>query len=163
MYFWVFCVACAIGTVMHFLYRPLGQPALLAFLLPVSESVWEHAKMAVWPLCGAMLYLGCQYGIAPGAILCACLLCAVHAMASMFGFFYVYFYGLGVRRPVLWLDICCYYLVMGGSFVMGLFALTLHPPLVVGGLCAAGLLVLAVVFGRFSFAPPKLPLFTPIS
>ena len=51
-------VAWACGVVMHFLYRPLGQPRFLRALFPVSENVWEHFKMAFWPLCGAMAFVG---------------------------------------------------------------------------------------------------------
>jgi len=35
---------------MHFAYDLLGRPLFLAFVFPVNESVWEHLKMAFWPI-----------------------------------------------------------------------------------------------------------------
>lgn len=43
-------IIAGIGTLWHFLYELLGKPIALAWLFPVSESVWEHLKMTLWPI-----------------------------------------------------------------------------------------------------------------
>jgi hypothetical protein len=57
MRIWVFAAAALVGTAAHFLYEPLGRPRLLVMFLPVNESPWEHVKLAVWPLLGAVAAL----------------------------------------------------------------------------------------------------------
>ena len=64
MRIWLFVAAALVGTVAHFLYEPLGRPRLLVMFLPVNESPWEHVKLAVWPLLGAVAAL--TYWEVPG-------------------------------------------------------------------------------------------------
>ena len=86
----IFGAACLLGTVQHFLYEPLGRPAALRWLLPISESPWEHFKLAFWPLCAGLALWGGLQGAAAGAILCACCLAASHAFCTMMGIYFFY-------------------------------------------------------------------------
>ena len=38
------------GTILHFLYDWLGQPAWIAPFSGVNESTWEHMKLLFWPM-----------------------------------------------------------------------------------------------------------------
>ncbi|MGB3353054.1 MAG: DUF6512 family protein [Mycobacterium sp.] len=38
------------GTLLHFCFEWSGRRRMLAVLCPINESVWEHLKMAYWPL-----------------------------------------------------------------------------------------------------------------
>lgn len=38
------------GVLLHFCFDWSGRRRLLAVFAPVNESVWEHLKMAYWPL-----------------------------------------------------------------------------------------------------------------
>ena len=62
----IFVGFCAFGTVQHFLFVPLGRPRWLLWLLPVSESPWEHYKLAFWPLGGALCLTGVLADIISG-------------------------------------------------------------------------------------------------
>ena len=39
-----------LGTLSHFFYKLSGENSLLALLVPVSESTWEHMKMLFFPM-----------------------------------------------------------------------------------------------------------------
>lgn len=152
-------VAWACGVVMHFLYRPLGQPQFLRALFPVSENVWEHFKMAFWPLCGAMAFVGVQTARPWASVAAAAAAASVYAMLMMFGLFYTYVVGLGAGRCLLWVDILSFAAVMTSGYLIGLRVLSYDIPVLWGG-AAAALLVLAVVLlHRLSFDCPDLPMF----
>lgn len=38
------------GTLFHFVFDWLGQNPIVGIFSPVNESVWEHTKLAFWPL-----------------------------------------------------------------------------------------------------------------
>ena len=40
----------AFGSLMHFCYAWSGYATVVGLFAPVNESVWEHLKMAFWPL-----------------------------------------------------------------------------------------------------------------
>lgn len=39
-----------IGAVMHFAYGLLWENPIVGLFAPINESVWEHAKMVLWPV-----------------------------------------------------------------------------------------------------------------
>ena len=39
-----------LGTLTHFCYQWSGENPLLALVVPVSESTWEHMKMLFFPM-----------------------------------------------------------------------------------------------------------------
>ncbi len=147
------------GVAMHFLYRPLGRPRLLRAFFPVSENVWEHFKMAFWPLCGAMAFVGVQMGRPWTSISAAAAAAAGFAMLMMFGIFYTYTAGLGVGKNLLWVDIASFAAVMACSYLAGLRVLSRSVTALCGWGSAALLLLLAVLLHRLSFDHPDLPIF----
>lgn len=152
-------LAWAIGVVMHFLYEPLGRPRLLRPLLPLSESAWEHYKMAFWPLLAAMIWLAVYYGLPWHSAACAALAAALHAMGTMFGLFYIYVCGLGAGHSILMVDILCFACTMFSGYRLGVRLLAAGPPAWLGVPAAAGLAAIAVLLARFSAKAPDLPMF----
>lgn len=39
-----------LGTILHFVYQLLGENSIIAWLVPVNESVWEHLKLIFYPM-----------------------------------------------------------------------------------------------------------------
>ncbi len=152
-------LAWAVGVVMHFLYEPLGRPRFLRPLLPLSESAWEHYKMAFWPLAAAMAWLAVCYGLPWHSAACAALAAALHAMGTMFGLFYIYVSGLGVGRSVMMVDILCFVCTMFSGYFVGVRLLASALPAWLGIPALAGLVLIAYLLARFSVRPPDLPMF----
>ena len=48
------------GTLLHFCFEWGGRRRVLAAFCPINESVWEHLKMAYWPL---VLLTGVQLAV----------------------------------------------------------------------------------------------------
>jgi hypothetical protein len=67
---------------LHFAFGWSGRWLPLALVAPVNESVWEHLKMAYWPLCELTLVELIVLDAAPpglpgGAALAFCAMAAV--------------------------------------------------------------------------------------
>ena len=156
----IFLLFCLLGTVQHFLYRPLCRPRCLEWLLPVSESPWEHCKLAFWPLGGALGTVTLLTGGTLPAFLGAWWAAAAHGLCTMLGIYYFYRAALGVPRPVLWADICNYYITMFFGWRVGLRTLLSAPGWAYGlpaGLCLAAI---ALLFSTAAVLPPqKYPMF----
>lgn len=156
----IFLLFCLLGTVQHFLFVPLGRPRSLAWLLPVSESPWEHYKLAFWPLGGALGTVALLTGGTLPAFLGAWWVAAAHGFCTMLGIYYLYRAALGVSRPVLWADILNYYITMLLSWRLGLRVLLSGPGWRFGlpaGLCLAAV---ALFFSAAAALPPqKYPMF----
>ena len=146
------------GSGMHFMFELLGRWRPVGVFAAVNESVWEHCKLAFWPAtiwalvtyfaCGknaANFFIGTGLGLALTPI-------------GIVVLFYGYTAILG--HHVLWIDI----LIFGVAVAIGQMAsyvVMQRPPL---GKCWAagggGLIVLmALLYGLFTFLPPRLPLF----
>ena len=159
MLFTLFLAACLAGTVMHFLYAPLGAPGFLAPFLPVSESPWEHYKLAFWPLCAALIFWGIKNGAETAAILCSCLAAVLSAAFVIFGIYYTYTAGFDLGPSVLWVDILSYYIAMYIAFCLGIRVMASAPAPVFGFVSAMGLILIALALAVFSFRPPRFPIF----
>ena len=44
----IFSVIC--GTIFHFVYQWTGENKIVAAFVPINESVWEHLKLAFYPM-----------------------------------------------------------------------------------------------------------------
>ena len=156
----IFFVFCALGTVQHFLFAPLGRPRSVMWLLPVSESPWEHYNLAFWPLGGALGVLSLLTDSPLPAFFSAWWAAAAHGFCTMLGIYYFYRAALGVSRPVLWADICNFYITMFCGWKMGLRVLRYAPGWACGlpaGLCLAAV---ALFFSTAAMLPPqKYPMF----
>ena len=160
MLWMIFLLFSILGTVQHFLYQPLGRPRSLAWLLPVSESPWEHYKLAFWPLGGALGTVSLLAECPLSAFLSAWWMAAVHGFCTMLGIYYFYRAALGVTHPVLWIDILNYYITMFFGWRLGLRVLFDGAARCFGlpaGICLAAV---ALFFSAAAALPPiKYPMF----
>lgn len=151
----IFAGFCAFGTVQHFLFVPLGRPRWLLWLLPVSESPWEHYKLVFWPLGGALCLTGVLAEAAPAAILWAWLHGAAHGFCTMLGIYCFYRMALGVKKPLLWADILNYYITMYFGWKVGLRALWQSPAPILALPAALALGACALFFVSAAVLPPE--------
>ena len=159
MRIWLFIAAAVVGTVAHFLFDVLGRPRLLTAFLPINESPWEHVKLAVWPLLGAVAVLAYRNQIPWPTAATAAFAGVMHAVAAMLGLHYLVRFGLSDGTPVLWTDIVIYYLSLFSGWKIATGLLPAAVPVPVGGLSVLCLLVLTVFLHRGSLRPPEAHLF----
>ena len=156
----IFLVFCILGTAQHFLFVPLGRPRRLMWLLPVSESPWEHYKLAFWPLGGALVLAGWLAGAPVSGMVCAWFAGAGHGFCTMLGIYYFYRAALGAPRPVLWVDILNFYITMFCGWRVGLRVLATAPGWAAGLPSGVVLLACALFFSCAAALPPeKYPMF----
>ena len=94
------------GTLLHFAYEISGRNPLVSLFAPINESVWEHYKLAFFPLLVAGLFMSRERGIinmAPPIVFAL-----THACFTMFGINYFYTGALGLGN-ILFIDILNYY------------------------------------------------------
>ena len=151
----IFSIFCALGTVQHFLFVPLGRPRALCWLFPVSESPWEHCKLTFWPLGGALCLVGVLVEATLATVLWAWLQAAAHGFCTMLGVYYFYRAALGIRHPVLWADILNYYITMFFGWKIGLRALWQVPAPVLALPAALALSACALLFASAAVLPPE--------
>jgi hypothetical protein len=50
-----FLIIAILGTLFHFIYDLSGSSKIIAAIAPVNESVWEHLKLAIFPIIFVLL------------------------------------------------------------------------------------------------------------
>ena len=105
-----------LGTLSHFFYKLSGENSLLALLVPVSESTWEHMKMLFFPM---LLYsliavpgLKTTYPFLP----CACGEGMLLGLLLIPTLFYTYSGILGFSVPPV--DIAIFYVSVIAAFLL---------------------------------------------
>lgn len=148
--------ATALGTILHFLFDWTGAYAL-APVSAVNESTWEHMKILFFPM-----------------LIFACIQCA-YFRKEYSGFWWIQLIGITVAVgsiPVLfytyngafgktpdWLNIAFFFISAGlGYFVEWLLFRENFAPKY-PFIAVVILVIVALLFVVFTFAPPKLPLF----
>ena len=53
---WGMLLVAFLGILLHFLYEFTGKSMWAGFFSPINESVWEHMKLAFFPLVVYVLY-----------------------------------------------------------------------------------------------------------
>ncbi len=159
---WGILVLSLVGSSFHFIYQLSGNNLLVGIIAPINESVWEHNKMALWPMLfwwgGYFLVRRKKDAIDPAVWFTALLGAIVFAMLFMTVFFYTYSGATGVES--LGVDIVDFLLAMAGGQLFGLWLY--HRKKRMNLWLAAGLLAaLVAVFTVFTFVQPDLPLFIP--
>jgi hypothetical protein len=151
-----------LGVLLHFLFDWSGQRRLVAVVAPVNESLWEHVKMAYWPL---ILVTAVEFAVLepmpPGLLL-----------AKAFGFYAMAALMVGLcllgtvvlpnpRLPVrLAIDLLIFVVaVAAGQFVNYQLVLRVGPVLNNDLLGAALLILPGVTLAITSFRPPLAGLF----
>jgi hypothetical protein len=144
--------------VLHFTFEWSGQLAPVGVIAAVNESVWEHLKIGFWP---ALFYAAFEYRYLKGAT-------NNFVVAKAAGIYVIpvaivvifYSYTAIVGHDILIVDILIFVIAIAlGQLVSykGLTSRRLPPWLDKVGI--ALVVILAAVFGVFTFYPPHLPIF----
>ena len=146
------------GTLLHFLYDWSNQNILAGLFSAINESIWEHMKLAFFPMVFVALveyrFLSHRYR----HILCAKLTGILFGVALIPVLYYSYTGILGVSAD--WFNITIFFLATGAAFWLetrlleGKHACPLSP-----GLALLVLFLIGVAFWVFTFFPPHIPLF----
>lgn len=155
-----------LGGLTHFVYDWSGQQIWISVLAPVNESVWEHLKMAYWPVMvwwalGYVLYR--QEGIVSSVQwITAAAVSVLIGPAFIVSFYYTYTGAFGVH--FLPLDILSLLAGLALSQVAALHILR-YATLRNTWFCVSmGIIaLLGFAFFQFTFYPPHIPLFMDIS
>ena len=149
-----------LGSLWHFLYPLLGSHPLIALIAPVNESVWEHGKLALWPVTGWWLLYAARPGrrrqLQPDRWCTAALAAVAVALTAMPLLYYGYTGALGLSS--LPADILIFLLALALGQGTGLHIYRRGPALP----CRLSLLALAALllaFAYLTFFAPPLPLF----
>ena len=146
-----------LGTISHFVYDWSGQNTLVGFLVPVSESTWEHMKLLFFPMLLYALYMNQglkqEYPCITSALCCGIL-------AGTFlipVFFYTYSGILG--KNVMALDIAtfiasvlCAFRIVYRLTLSGRFRAVTFPLMIT-------VILLLLCFVLFTYLPPAIGLF----
>lgn len=146
-----------LGALFHFVYEWSNQNYWIAPFFSVNESVWEHMKLAFWPLLifAIFTYLFLRKrinnyitGVAEGIFLTILLI-------PFFFYIYTYYFDDNIIA-----DIIIFILSIAFGFLLSYYifkANTLPPEIQL--LECLGLFVLAVAFITFTYCPPICDLF----
>ena len=147
------------GTLLHFAYEWSGECALVGAFSAVNESVWEHLKMLVVPmlLFGIVEYF--IYGKRKENFIPVRFLSILLGMAVIVAVFYTYSGIIG--REFFVADILLFVLAVYTAyrFSYRMLQTDKFSSKLSRGLALAGIIVLAVLFVVFTFAPPHIGIF----
>lgn len=145
---------------LHFLYECSNYNSIVGIFTPVNESVWEHLKLAYWPILlwwglGSILFKNkidnTKWFVSLAISQIVCLL-------FILSFFYIYTGAFGIES--LFLDVLSLIL---GVIVSQLLAIHIykysHPSKFVFFISILLIIILACFFIYFTFSPPHIPLF----
>lgn len=150
--------AAIIGTLLHFVYSWSGNNNFIGIFAPVNESVWEHLKLAFWPMIIFSFYEFRMYGSFLENFWIAKFVCIFTMMATIVVVFYGYSSILG--HSFLPIDILTFYIsiVLGYYFSFKLLLLkAINGNLEILGICMVMFLV--ILFTYFTFSTPRYDIF----
>ena len=154
MVFLVFLLTSLGGTALHFLYDVLPTP-LTALFSPVTESVWEHLKLLLWPMAVGALFLSRKKEKKDrfwSSFFIALLATPAYLLLSFYGL-----KALGFESTAL--DITLYYIRMLFGYSLALWLYTKRKPEKAGGITLMLLILYVASLILFTFAAPDLPIF----
>ncbi|MBE6775545.1 MAG: hypothetical protein E7543_05070 [Ruminococcaceae bacterium] len=147
------------GVLLHFLYGLTGKSIIVAPFSAVNESTWEHMKLLFFPL---LIFAIAEYrllGKSYGSFWCIKLSGTSAGLLTIPFLFYTYKGALGASAD--WFNIAIFFIAAAVALLLEMRLLKQNiscplPPAVAVG----ALLLTAVLFVTFTFAPPRIPLFT---
>lgn len=156
-----FIVIGAVGTLWHFVYEWSGESPIIGAIAPVNESVWEHLKLLFFP---ALFYFAVEFFLCKELyenFIPASVIGIFAGMLTITAFFYTYTGVLGFDSPIL--DVLSYYLglavtLMIKSRILKNKSFSSKTAMYISLIFAAAT---AVLFGVWSFYPPRLGIFIP--
>lgn len=155
-------ILCIASCLMHFVYEWSGNSLIVGIFAPTNESIWEHLKLTfgpilIWWFVGYFI-LGKYNKISANQWFTSCVVAELVCPLAILSFYYTYTGAFGIESLIL--DI--FLLFLGVAVAQGL-AFHVYKYAKLQTYCLyinfAILLLLAIAFIVFTFAPPHLPLF----
>lgn len=151
-----------IGFFMHFIYEWSGNSLIVGIFSPVNESIQEHLKLTFWPMLiwwiAGYIILGKKNSISVSQWFTLCTVTELICPLVVLCFYYTYTGAFGIESLIL--DIFSLFLSI--AVAQGL-ALHVYKYARFNRYClyisVTILILLAVAFTIFTFAPPHIPLF----
>ena len=154
-YIWA-AVSFGLGFALHFAYEWSGL-TMVGLFCPVNESVWEHLKLAFFPLAAWWLI----YGKKTGMPVCRRVMAAaVSACAAALLILLIHYTVSGVfGREMVAVDIAALAVSLFAGQYLALRALEKERRAWAWKASAAALVLLGAMMAVFTFCPPRLPIF----
>lgn len=151
-----------IGSLMHFAYDWSGNLIIVGLFSPVNESVWEHLKLAFWPILfwwfAIYFLLRKNNNLSTSKWFVSCAVSESVCLLTIMSFYYTYTGALGIESLIL--DIFSLFLgiTLGQITALHIFKYTKTNK--ISFVFAFIILILmAIAFIVFTFIPPRIPLF----
>lgn len=147
------------GTLLHFTYEWLGRSPVAGIFSAINESVWEHAKLLIWPLLVFWLLAGILLKIPASRVITSAAASVWGAVILMIALFYAYTGALGIESLVL--DILIFLLCIVAGVWLGICVLKRYngENKIISVLSAIALLALIALTVTATFIQIELPLF----
>jgi len=149
-------LAAVLGSMLHFLFDLLLGFAPAGVIASVNESVWEHMKLAFWPMLVLGALASTRFGYSPREWAFPLAKSITVALLAIPLGFYSIRYGLGIERVIV--DIALFF----AAVLIGIGILERMLKKDNAHLAVLGFFILAVwaaCFIIFTFFPLHLPLF----
>lgn len=151
-----------IAVPLHFLYDWTMENKVVGLFAPVNESLWEHLKLAffpilIWYIAGYYRFGRSQKRDWPKYVL-SCAAAEIGCFLFIPAFFYTYTGAFGIESLIL--DIFSLLLALLFSFLPAIHIWKFAKTNTAAGILALALLVLMCgAFFCFTYFPPHIPLF----
>lgn len=151
-----------LGCLFHFIYALSGNMTLIGIISPVNESVWEHLKLAFYPILIWGLIQCCilnkfnKFNLETYIISLT-----ISILAAIFFIISFYYIGTGAFNihSVVW-DIFSFFLSITFSQLISIYIYeNINSSNRMFSISLFILLALAFIFTVFTFIPPKYPIF----
>lgn len=146
-----------LGSFMHFLYD-LCPSFIIAIIAPINESIFEHLKLALYPMLFVSLFVLWYRHKINRKTLTALFYGILVSISSIVLIYYFYRYGLGIESLIL--DI----VLLFAAIALGNYSSVIvykHKVIMSKHIIITAYISLIVIFILFTFIPPQLPLFIP--
>jgi hypothetical protein len=151
-------VISLLGSALHFAFEWSGELAPVGVFAAVNESVFEHLKLTFWP---TVLYAAATYALLKDNVhnFIIAKTAAVYAMPiTIIILFYGYTAVTGTE--ILLVDIAIFIVAVAvGQFVSYRVLVMERLPAWLAWAASVLTIVLALIYGLFTFFPPHLPFF----
>ena len=153
-----FMATAALGTLLHFLFHWTGENVIVALFSAVNESIWEHLKLLFYSAVFVAVIQYFFWGKMVPSFWCIKLLGILIGLVLIPVVYYTYTGILGINAD--WFNITIFFLAAAALYWMET-RLFQH-----GYTCQSGsglavtlILLIAIAFTVFTFAPPHIPFF----
>jgi hypothetical protein len=153
-----FIFVSVIGTLQHFIFEWTNENILVAMFCPVNESPWEHLKLLFFPFLFYTLYMAIKLKNDKFNVYFANYIGLLFGMWATLSYYYTFNGMIGGNNE--WVNISSFFVGVAIMFIISYFLINNS----VGRgtpnyLAFAMIIVTAIVFFIFTFAPPLIPLF----